>query len=493
MSRPGLLRVAAAAALLIVSCGGAAALAGTALAHPKAAVKRASARARTVPAVADSVARRPSIMFYRWQENWSVLANPKVPREPGDALKYIRLSAADPLRYLSFGLTLRERFESNDAPMFGTTGIGHESYLLHRLELHLDAHLTDRTRIFVQFENALAPGLAHKTPVDSNRADIRLALIDTWGRLWGGIYKVRIGRQEMAFDLQRFISVRDGPNVRQAYDAVWGDYEYGPWRLTGFWSQPVQYPNGGAFDDFSNRHLRYGGVRLQRKFAPHSLLSVTFSEYRNDFESFPSGSGRERRTNWDVHYTGSADGFDWDAEGMWQSGHLGGRTVRAWALGTLGGYTFDGVWWHPRFGLQFDAASGDHNLGNNSVGTFNPMFPNGEYLTLSGYFGYVNFYHVKMSATVHPDAKLTFLLAGGGVWRNSIADAVYAQPDIPIPGTAGRPGRFTGDYIQGRMDWAISRSLSAAIEADHFNVSSVIRRAGGHDSDYLGVQMRWGW
>ena len=34
---------------------------------------------------------------------------------------------------------------------------------------------------------------------------------------------------------------------------------------------------------------------------------------------------------------------------------------------------------------------------------------------------------------------------------------------------------------------------SFAIEAVHFNVSDVIVRAGGHDSDYLGVQFAYGW
>ncbi len=34
---------------------------------------------------------RPSIMFNRWQEDWSVLANPAVPPEPLDSLKYIPL------------------------------------------------------------------------------------------------------------------------------------------------------------------------------------------------------------------------------------------------------------------------------------------------------------------------------------------------------------------------------------------------------------------
>jgi len=48
--------------------------------------------------------------------------------------------------------------------------------------------------------------------------DLRLAFIAYVDSFWGGTLKARVGRQEMAFDLQRFVSVRDGPNVRQAYD-----------------------------------------------------------------------------------------------------------------------------------------------------------------------------------------------------------------------------------------------------------------------------------
>jgi len=44
-----------------------------------------------------------------------VLADPRVPREPLDSLKYIPLSADDPKTYLSLGAGLRERFEANDA------------------------------------------------------------------------------------------------------------------------------------------------------------------------------------------------------------------------------------------------------------------------------------------------------------------------------------------------------------------------------------------
>ena len=60
---------------------------------------------------------RPTIAFNRWPEDRSVLADPKVPREPLDELKYISLSTSSDTRtYLSLGANVRERLEVNDAP-----------------------------------------------------------------------------------------------------------------------------------------------------------------------------------------------------------------------------------------------------------------------------------------------------------------------------------------------------------------------------------------
>ena len=62
---------------------------------------------------------RPAIAFNRWSEDWSVLADPDVPREALDELKYIPLSDDDARTYLSFGANIRERFEVNQTN-FGT-------------------------------------------------------------------------------------------------------------------------------------------------------------------------------------------------------------------------------------------------------------------------------------------------------------------------------------------------------------------------------------
>jgi len=111
----------------------------------------------------------------------------------------------------------------------------------------------------------------------------------------------------------------------------------------------------------------------------------------------------------------------------------------------------------------------------------------GYYLTLAGYTGYANFVHLKPSITLKPLKAVTAMLAVAAQWRETTADSTFIQPDIPVPGTAGHGGGYTGSYIQGRVDWQISRQMSAAVEAVHFAVSDTIKSVGGHDGNYLGV------
>ena len=63
-------------------------------------------------------AKRPQVMFNRWQEDWSVLANPCVPREPLDGLKYMPLGG-DPDVVSLARRELARALEVNNAPLFG--------------------------------------------------------------------------------------------------------------------------------------------------------------------------------------------------------------------------------------------------------------------------------------------------------------------------------------------------------------------------------------
>jgi len=96
---------------------------------------------------------------------------------------------------------------------------------------------------------------------------------------------------------------------------------------------------------------------------------------------FTNVTGNERRNIIDIRTSGAVKGFDWDVEGMNQSGSIGradhpGRGTRfisrlharRRAVETSHG------------ALAVDVATGDHNPSDNRLETFNPLFPNGYYL-----------------------------------------------------------------------------------------------------------------
>ncbi|TAM08363.1 MAG: alginate export family protein [Paraburkholderia sp.] len=451
----------------------------------------ASASAGTETSTSVCAAKRPVVLFNRWQEDWSVLANPCVAREPLDGLKYMA-RRGDTASWLSLGANLRERVETSNAPLFGIGTAQSDTYLIQRVEIHADARLANHWQFFVQLQDARAFGKNQVTPVDKNTLDFEQIFVTYVGALGGGTFKFRVGRQEMAFDLQRFISVRDGPNVRQAFDAVWAAYEYEKWRILAYATQPVQNRDATVFDDVSNRDLTFSGVRVERKLVGLGDVSGYWSRYNRSHAVFIDAMGAERRDVWDVRYSGTRERFDWDIEGMLQTGTISDKTIFAWAVGAIAGYKLD-MPWSPRVALQIDAASGDRHRHDGRVETFNGLFSNGYYFTLAGYTGYSNLIHIKPSITLKPSANLALLGALGLQWRETTGDAVYQQANRAVPGTAGKGSRWTGMYVQLRADWTIAANLIGAIEAVHFQVGDSIRQAGGRNADYAGVELKYGW
>jgi hypothetical protein len=309
-----------------------------------------------------------------------------------------------------------------------------------------DLHIASQVQVFVQVQSDFAPWKTMLSPVDTDRLDLEQAFIAHTEPVADGTLKLRLGRQQFAFDLRRFVSVRDGPNVRQSYDAGWGDYENGPWRLITFYSHPVQVQDNQVFDDCSSSKQTFGGARLERKLTDTINLTGYYANFTQADVHFPNAAGKEDQDILDLRLNGTVNHFDWDLEAMNQTARIGSDQIEAWAFGSPAGYTFNTVNWSPRLGIQLDAASGDGGVAGHHFGTFNPLFPNGYYLTLAGYTGYVNFIHIKPSLTLHSFQSVKVTLAAAAQWRENTADAVYTQPNVPVANTAGGPGAYTGSY-----------------------------------------------
>lgn len=437
---------------------------------------------------------RPKMSIDRWREDWSSLAAPDLRRSSLDSLKYIPLSDSDPHRYLSLGLTVREIYELSDAPALGSSPSNlSDSYWLQRAQFHVDARFGKSWQLFTQIEDVRAIDKKVVSGSDENKLDLRLAFLGYSRSLAGGDVKVRVGRQDFVFDLERFMSSREGPNVRQSFDAVWAGWETEKWRLYALISQPVQYRSLSHFDDTSTSDLRLSGARIERQLTAHTQLTGYYALYQRSTGRYLDASGEEDRQIVDVRFVGNDHALDWDLETMGQFGKVGGVHASAWAMGARVGYTLVQTRWSPRIGLQVDAASGDRRAGDGKLGTFNPLFPNGFYFSLGGHTGYSNLVHFKPSLSIKPTDDLTLMAGVAALWRHTRNDAIYTLPSVPVPRTAGQGNTWTGAYLQVRADYRLSPSVLTSVEIVRYDAGATLRAAGAHDSEYVRLETKLSW
>ena len=136
-----------------------------------------AAGAQVSAPVADAAApaacevKRPAVNFNRWNENWGVLADPCLPRQRLDGLKYIPLGE-DGLPYLSLGGGLRERYEHIATPLFGAGAAPADGYVIQRANVHADLRLGRYVQVFGQLVDARAFQKQSIAPPDKDKLDV---------------------------------------------------------------------------------------------------------------------------------------------------------------------------------------------------------------------------------------------------------------------------------------------------------------------------------
>ena len=425
----------------------------------------------------------------RWEEDYAHLRDTAdESRSLFDAIKYVPLDP-DGDAYLSFGGQARYRYDYFNNYSFGPGVNDENGFHLQRYLAHVDAQLHENARAFVQLNAAYVndrEGGPRYGDVDD--FDLQQAFVDLRTSEDANPYSfVRIGRQELTYGAERYVSPDDWRNVRRTFDGV---------RLS------VSVPND-TFDVFAVRP-----VELEQSEFNEGDSSTTFAGVYNAlalpdvlpgaetrFESYLFFlSQREdsppptMRVDADTYTLGSRlhaqpGPFDFDVEANYQFGNVEGSRLSAWSVAALTGYTFESTTLTPRVYVGFDAASGS----SDPDGRFNQLFPpTYNYLGHLYLFGRPNLIAAHAGIDLHLTKSLTLFTSHYAFWRQNTNDALYTLGGGVVRADTGSDAAYVGNEFDIALYWQIDKYWSAYIGYAHFFSGDFIEETGpSKDVDFL--------
>lgn len=439
----------------------------------------------------------PPYNILPFDEDWSYLKNTAFRNDWLNPIKYIPIGGSED-QYLSLGGEFRGTYERVQNDNWSPVPFPVNSFGLERFLLHLDAHLHPQVRFFVELESGLEQGRpGGPRPIDEKRLDFLNAFVDLRPTKSAHSPTFRIGKQELQFGSGRLVSVREGPNVRQGFFGFRVDQNVGRWLLTGFAVRPAA-DKLGFFDDKPLSSTEFWGVVAERRwkrFESFDFESYYFGLNRKE-ATFNKGTGHEVRQTFGAQFVADppADTGDriavphLDVEAVYQSGSFGAGSIEAWGFSTETGVGFPRIPLAPRLGLRADASSGDTNPNSPNLGTFNPLFPIGNYF---GVFadtgpGAVNFRDLHPKLILHlPHAVLLtpdWLIW----WRQSLEDGVYNVPGMLLVAAGSSQARFVGHRPGVESRWQIDRHAYIQMDYGVFFAGPFLRQSiAGRNLNYL--------
>lgn len=329
---------------------------------------------------------------------------------------------------------------------------------------------------------------------DRGALDVQQAYVHWQGEHVGW----QLGRQEAGYGSSRLLSVRDGPNIRLAFDGVRGRWRAPRWQLDLMALRPVDN-RPGAFDDRSDQgqYLLGGYATLQGRSAG-SGLDLYLLGYGRDDARFAGAQGDERRTTLGARWFARQPRWDANVELVGQRGTLsaaqGDLAIRAWTLASDTGVRWSQRAWQPRLGVKVDIASGDRTPGDGRLQTFNALYPKAAYFSEASLLAPANLMDVQPTLTLTPHPAITTEFGWQLAWKHRRADAIYTTPAplAALPGSAGTPRRI-GQQFKWETTWRASPQWQWQAQLAWFEAGPGLRAAGGRDTLFASMVGAWQW
>ncbi|HDZ57636.1 MAG TPA: alginate export family protein [Pseudomonas xinjiangensis] len=414
----------------------------------------------------------------RWLENYRFLEDPAKRTDPLDALRYHRLGDSS---WLQLGGELRYAFTSTDNLAFGITGLGDDSYIQQRAQAHASLHLLDnRLRAFVQLQNTRSWNQEFPSPRDESRNDVAQAFIDANFALGQLKTTARLGRQEIQYGQGALFNIGEPPNVRLAFDGARLIFNKpGGYQLDLLALRPVRY-DFDNFDDSSDNNTHILGVYASLPLASRS--GIDFYGFAREMEerTYQGFIGKEDRYTIGTRLFGNHDGLDWNWDLMMQDGEHANRDIRAWAVRTDSGYTFNSPA-QIRLGLHLDVASGGDAQSATTTRTFDALYPRNGTYGEAAVTTMANLILAGPSLSFTPIRTIGVMSSILQTWRESTDDYVYLPGMRPLVATLNNSEREIGTIYQFTARWQPNSNFNIDLHMMHLAAGEAVTKAGGDD------------
>lgn len=389
---------------------------------------------------------------------------------------------------------LRERIESFRNPGFGLDGSGRDVYVLHRAVATTEIRHGEEQRLHAEFVAARVSGWNGRPPsTQRDELDVLQFYVEESPSSANGRLTIRAGRQAVALGSSRLVSVRESTNLRRAFDGLRLSWNAdGQRTITGFVLKPVA-PATGAFDDRGAPGQRLWGVYATSpmKRVEGLRMDAYYLGIERRQAQFANVIDTEHRHTFGLRLFGERSIWDWNAEGAWQTGSLGRLRIRAWTASIDAGLRPALLAGVIRLGMKIDAASGDRNPLDSTLGTFNPLFPRLPYFSEADLAIPANLVDIQPGIALAVTPRLHVEFSWNALWKQTSEDAFYAAPLSPVPAVPTSRRRALGEQSTAAITWHASASLWLSANFVAFVPQSLLREAGGRSGDMLVAAARW--
>jgi hypothetical protein len=363
-------------------------------------------------------------------------------------IKEIPLQKRNPVILLSFGGEIREQVKYSDHLNFGDVPSGYSDqdlYLQQRYMLHANLQATRFLRLFIQLNSCHATGKDIMLP-QTDRDD--LGIMQAFADLYlnnSATLRLRLGRQEFLYGLDRILGLRDGPTVRQTFDGA--KLTLATKKVTGdlFMVIPVSY-EPGVFDNSRRSHEYVLGSYWMLPLKKNNTLDLYYFGVQFPNANYANVIATDNRHSIGLRLGRSAGSFTYDAEFTYQFGQFGQQDIRAWHLSSQVYFRWQEYRWRPRLGIRESLYSGDRKQSDGIMNTFRPVSTKSPVHEMSS-VGSANLALISPEAEISLSGKLAFTLRYLAFWRLSGNDGIY-PPDVRrMLRETDEPGKELGKAI----------------------------------------------